>query len=90
MKIANGSIISISAAGPDWTVAFDLGDGNEIVCPLIGWATVVEAHFSDGTTATRIEPAFLWDAQVWTGGELREHTPTLEGFEIRAREIVHA
>ncbi|WP_411091363.1 hypothetical protein [Streptomyces sp. 049-1] len=91
MKIERGSAINISACAPDWAVTFDLGlETGPITCPVIGWATVVEAHMVDGTTSTAIEPAFLWSDTVWTPTELREHTPGLGNVEIRAREITRA
>ncbi|MEU1194951.1 hypothetical protein ABZ446_01850 [Streptomyces sp. NPDC005813] len=89
MNIATGSILNLAPAGHDWVIAFDLGDetGPEIVCPLIGWATVVEAHLNDGTATTCVQPAFLYVDMVWTPNELREHNPAASGFEVRAREI---
>lgn len=90
MKIATGSILNMAPAGHDWVAAFDIGgETEEIVCPVIGWATVVEAHMSDGTATTCVQPAFLYADMVWTPTELREHTPGLSGIEIRAREITH-
>lgn len=89
MNIATGSILNMAPAGHDWVIAFDLGDetGPEVVCPVIGWATVVEAHLTDGTATTCLQPAFLYVDMVWTPSELREHNPAASGFEIRAREI---
>jgi len=89
MNIATGNVIRVSAASPDWVVTFDLGDEAEIVAPVVGWATVMQAWTSEGDT-TRIEPAFLWGDMVWTETELREHSPGLSAFEIRAREITRA
>jgi hypothetical protein len=91
MNIATGSILNMAPAGHDWVIAFDEGDETqpEIVCPVIGWATVVEARLNDGTVSTCIQPAFLYVDMVWTPSELREHNPAASGFEIRAREIVH-
>jgi hypothetical protein len=91
MKIATGNVINMAAAAPDWVVAFNIGgETDEIVCPVFGWATVVETHLNDGTVTTAIEPAFLWGDMVWTSTELREHTPGLSGIEIRAREVSRA
>lgn len=92
MNIATGSVLNMAPAGHDWVIAVDLGDetGPEIVCPVIGWATVVEAHLSDGTATTCVQPAFLYVDMVWTPNELREHNPAASGFEIRAREITRA
>ncbi|MEH0627902.1 hypothetical protein [Streptomyces stelliscabiei] len=86
MKIAPGNVINMTTAAPGWHFAFDLGEGAEIVCPLIGWATVVEAHMNDGTATTRVEPAFVWSQQVWTLSALREHAPTLDAYDIRDSE----
>lgn len=91
MNIATGNVINLTAAAPDWVVAFDIGgETGEVVCPVIGWATVAEAEMTDGTVSTCVQPAFLWGDMVWTPTELREHTPGLSGVEIRAREITHA
>lgn len=89
MNIATGSVLNMAPAGHDWVIAFDEGDETqpEIVCPVIGWATVVDAHLTDGTAATSLQPAFLYVDMVWTPNELREHNPAVTGFEIRAREI---
>ncbi|MFJ9903941.1 hypothetical protein ACIRVK_13720 [Streptomyces sp. NPDC101152] len=88
MKIATDSIISLAPTGPDWVVAFDLGgETGEVVCPVIGWATVVQAHMQDGSVVTEIKPAFLWGDLVWIENELRDHTPDLGYVEVRAREI---
>ncbi|WP_405549513.1 hypothetical protein OG215_25145 [Streptomyces globisporus] len=84
MNIATGNVISVAPAAPmDWVVAFNLDGDDEIVCLVVGWATVVTAHLKDGTAATAIEPAFFWADTVWTSSELREHTPGLSGIEIR-------
>jgi hypothetical protein len=90
VKIETGSVINLTACAPDWTVAFNHSETEQIVCPVIGWATVVEAHMNDGTTATSVQPAFLYGDMVWTPTELREHTPGLGSIAIRARETVHA
>ena len=92
MNIATGSILNMAPAGHDWVIAFNEGDETqpEIVCPVIGWATVVEAHLNDGTAATCVQPAFLYVDMVWTPNELREHNPAASGFEIRTREITRA
>lgn len=90
MKIDKGHVISVSAATPDWVVVIDLGDDTEIICSIIGWATLVQARMKDGTVTTNVEPAFLWGDMVWTETELREHSPGLARFEIRAREINRA
>ncbi|MFD3929560.1 hypothetical protein [Streptomyces sp. NPDC058614] len=88
MKIAIGCALNIAPAGHDWVVSFDLGGETEkVVCPVIGWATVVRGHLNDGTTTTDVRPAFLWDQQVWTEMDLIEHAPTHSDFEIRVREI---
>ncbi|MFE2132262.1 hypothetical protein ACFW9X_03285 [Streptomyces sp. NPDC059466] len=86
MNIATGSILSVAPAGNDWVIAFDEGDGTTpTIRPIIGWATVVEAHLNDGSATTCIQPAFLHVDMVWTPNELREHNPAVSGFEIRAR-----
>lgn len=91
MNIATGSVLNMAPVAPDWVVAFDIGgETGEIVCPVIGWATVVEAHMNDGTVSTCVQPAFLYGDMVWIPSELREHTPGLSGVEIRAREITRA
>ncbi|MER8004959.1 hypothetical protein [Streptomyces sp. NPDC094149] len=89
MNIATGSVLNMAPAGNDWVIAFDYGDETapEIVRPVIGWATVVEAHLSDGTATTCLQPAFLYLDMVWTPTELREHDSRISGFEVRAREI---
>lgn len=89
MIIATGSVLNVAPAGHDWVIAFDHGDETqpEIVCPVIGWATVVEAHLNDGTATTCLQPAFLHLDMVWTPNELREHNHEITGFELRAREI---
>jgi hypothetical protein len=84
MNIATGSVLNMAPAAPDWVVAFDLGgESGEVVCPVIGWATVVQSRMKDGTAHTDVKPAFLWGDIVWTEAELREHTPGLKGVEIR-------
>ena len=91
MNIAKGNVINMAPAGHDWTITFDVGDETgEVVCPVIGWATVAQAHMKDGTVTTAVEPVFVWGSMVWTESELREHTPGLGGIEIRAREITRA
>jgi hypothetical protein len=92
MNIATGSILNMAPAGHDWVIAFDEGDETapEIVCPVVGWATVVQSRMNDGTVHTEIAPAFLYVDMVWTPTELREHNPAASGFEIRAREITRA
>lgn len=91
MKIETGNVINLTACAPDWVVAFNLGgETGEVICPVIGWATVVEAHLTDGTTSTAVQPAFLWGDMVWTPSELREHTPGLGSVEIYAREITRS
>ncbi|MEU1302817.1 hypothetical protein [Streptomyces shenzhenensis] len=88
MKLTTGSVLNMTPAGHDWVVAFDLGgETGEVVCPVIGWATVVTADFKDGTVHTEVKPAFVWGDMVWTESELREHAPEITSFEIRAREI---
>ncbi|MEU9894264.1 hypothetical protein ACIBCS_27925 [Streptomyces phaeochromogenes] len=89
MNIATGSVLNMAPAGHDWVIAFDEGDETlpEIVCPVVGWATVVEARLNDGTATTCVQPAFLYVDMVWTPNELREHNATVSGFEIRARVI---
>ncbi|MEV8552589.1 hypothetical protein AB0L04_22570 [Streptomyces glaucescens] len=90
MKIAAGSVINIAPATPDWVVVLNEGNSEDITCPVIGWATVVQAHMNDGTVATTIEPAFLWGEQVWTESDAREHSTGGLRFEIRARSTVRA
>ncbi|MFM9652785.1 hypothetical protein ACKI1S_42630 [Streptomyces galilaeus] len=87
MNIATGSVLNMAPAGHDWVVAFDHGDETapETVCPVIGWATVVEARLNDGTATTCVQPAFLYLDMVWTPNELREHDDEITGFEVRAR-----
>ncbi|MFF2384066.1 hypothetical protein [Streptomyces sp. NPDC058108] len=89
MNIATGSILNLAPCTPDWVVALDYGNETEpeIVCPVIGWATVIEAHLTDGTATTAVQPAFLYLDTVWTPTELREHDHEVNGYEIRAREI---
>lgn len=88
MKIETGNVINVSSCNPDWLVAFDLGgETGEVVCPVVGWATVVQAHMQDGGVTTEVKPAFLWGDMVWVESELRDHTPGLGHVEIRAREI---
>ncbi|MEU3318881.1 hypothetical protein [Streptomyces sp. NPDC006785] len=86
MNIDKGNVINMIPATPDWIVAFNISEheGNdEIVCPVIGWATTVEAQLPNGLVTTCVEPAFVWGDTVWTPGELREHTPGLSGVETR-------
>lgn len=92
MKIATGSILNMAPAGHDWVIAFDCGDETvpEVICPVIGWATVVEAHLTDGTASTVVQPAFLYLDTIWTPNELREHAHEIRGYEIRAREVARA
>ena len=92
MNIATGSILNMTPAGNDWVVAFDHGDETEpeIVCPVIGWATVVDAHLNDGTATTSIQPVFLYLDVLWTPNELREHDYEVGLCSVRAREIVRA
>jgi len=91
MNIATGSILNMAPAGNDWVIAFDYGreGGEDLVCPVIGWATVVDARLSDGTATTSIQPAFLHLDMVWTPAELREHDHEVGVWNIRAREITH-
>jgi len=91
MNIATGSILNMAPAGHDWVIAFDfIDDSPEIVCPVIGWATVVEAHLTDGTATTGVQPVFLYLDMLWTPSQLREHTPELGAYNVRAREITRA
>ncbi|WP_432132727.1 hypothetical protein [Streptomyces tendae] len=84
MNIATGSILNMTPADNDWVVAFGLeGEPDDVVCPVIGWATVVQAHMKDGTVHTEVKPAFVWGDMVWTETELREHTPGLKRVQIR-------
>ncbi|MGW0933631.1 hypothetical protein [Streptomyces sp. NPDC002666] len=84
MNINTGNVINLIPATPDWVVAFNIGgETGEVVCPVIGWATTVEAHLPDGKVATCVEPAFVWGEMVWTPTELREHTPGLSGVATR-------
>ncbi|MGW6261360.1 hypothetical protein [Streptomyces sp. NPDC055085] len=89
MNIATGSVLNLAPCAPDWVVALDYGNETEreIVCPVIGWATVIEAHLTDGTATTAVQPAFLYLDTVWTPTELREHDHEVNGYEIRACEI---
>lgn len=91
MKIGIGSVINMAPAGHDWVIAFDQDrETGEVICPVVGWATVVRAHLKDGTTTTDIHAAFLWGSTVWTEMDLIEHGVAYAGFEIRAREITRA
>jgi hypothetical protein len=92
MNIAPGSILNMAPAGHDWVVAFDHGHegGEDLVCPVIGWATVVDSHLTDGTATTSIQPAFLHVGMVWTPAELREHDHEVGVWNISVREITHA
>lgn len=84
MKLSIGSILNMTPADGPWEIAFDLGaETDTVVAPVIGWATVVEAHMSDGTTSTAIQPAFVWGDMVWTEHELRVHTPGLGAITLR-------
>ncbi|CAM5714852.1 hypothetical protein SVIOM342S_07646 [Streptomyces violaceorubidus] len=58
MKIATGNVHHVAPCPPGWLVVLNNGadQEQEIVCPLIGWATVVEAHLADGTTSTADSP----------------------------------
>lgn len=92
MKIATGSILNMAPAGHDWVIALDSGDETvaEVICPVVAWATVIDAHLTDGSACTSVQPAFLHLGTVWTPNELREHAPEVRGVEIRAREITRA
>jgi hypothetical protein len=83
MKLSTGSTLSLAPA-TGWEIAFDLaGETGAVVCPVIGWATVVAAHMNDGTVSTEIKPAFVWGDMVWTEADLREHTPGLGLITLR-------
>lgn len=90
MNIATGSILNLAPAGADWTVVFHHGDTEQIICPVIGWATVVDAHLTDGTATTSIQPAFLYLDTIWTPAELREHDFEVSAITINARENARA
>lgn len=92
MNIATGSVLNMAPAGHDWVIAFDYGHEatEDIVCPVIGWATVVDAHLTDGTATTSIQPVFLYQDVLWTPSELREDDHEVGLFNIRAREITRA
>lgn len=89
MIIATGSILNMAPAGPDWVIVFDYGheETEDLVCPIIGWATVVDACLTDGTATTSIQPAFLHVGMVWTPAELREHDHEVGVWNINAREL---
>ncbi|MFJ4617395.1 hypothetical protein [Streptomyces sp. NPDC088812] len=82
MNIATGSVINLAPANPGWVVILSEGNSADTICPVIGWATVVQAHMKDGTVTTRVEPAFLWGEQVWTETDAREHSAGGLRFEI--------
>lgn len=92
MIIATGSILNMAPAAPDWVIAFDYGHEKteDLVCPVIGWATVVSAVDSIGVATTSIQPAFLHQDMVWTPAELREFDHEVGVWNIRAREITRA
>ncbi|MGP4048757.1 hypothetical protein [Streptomyces sp. 2A115] len=88
MNIATGSVLNMAPAGHDWVVVFDHGDSSEeITCPVIGWATVIDAHLIDGTATTSVQPVFLYVDMLFTPNELREHDFEVQGVEIRARVL---
>lgn len=88
MNIAIGSVINMTPASAGWDIAFDLGgETGEVVCPVIGWATVVQSRTKAGNANTVVQPAFVWGDQVWTETELREHTPDLGGIAIRRQDF---
>lgn len=89
MNIATGSILNMAPAGHDWVIVFDYGheETEDLVCPVIGWATIVSAVDSTGAATTSIQPAFLHLDMVWTPAELREHDHEVGVWNIRAREI---
>ena len=92
MNIATGSTLNMAPAGNDWVIVFDYGHEatEDLVCPVIGWATVVSAHDSVGFATTSIQPAFLHQDMVWTPSELREFDHEVGVWNIRAREIARA
>ncbi|MFJ6566452.1 hypothetical protein ACIQNU_03470 [Streptomyces sp. NPDC091292] len=91
MKITTGSVITMTPVAPGWVVIFDQGgEVGEVTCPVIGWATVVNAHLNDGTVHTEIKPAFLWGDMVWTEHDLREHAPEITRVEIRPGAVLSA
>ncbi|MFJ4987920.1 hypothetical protein ACIP9H_29465 [Streptomyces sp. NPDC088732] len=84
MNLTVGSVTNMAPANADWHIAFDLGgDSDIVVCPVIGWATVVTARMEDGAVITEIQPAFVWGGQVWTEAELRVHAPGLGSVSLR-------
>ncbi|MBW8701858.1 hypothetical protein MBT84_19820 [Streptomyces sp. MBT84] len=87
MDIAIGSVINMTPANIVWDVAFDLGgETGEVVCPVVGWATVVQSRTKAGNANTVVQPAFIWGDQVWTETDLREHAPDVKRFEIRRQD----
>lgn len=86
MKIATGHILNMAPAQPGWTVTFHHGEPETVTCPVIGWATLVDAHLTDGTALTSIQAAFLYLDTVWTPAELREHDYEVSAITINAPE----
>ncbi|MEU3836113.1 hypothetical protein [Streptomyces microflavus] len=84
MNIAPANAISVAPTAPGWEVSFNFADGEDIVRPVIGWATVATSRDESGETTTSIEPAFVWLHKVWTETDVREHTPGALRFELRA------
>ncbi|MFK0154615.1 hypothetical protein ACIQVK_21390 [Streptomyces sp. NPDC090493] len=87
MKLDIGSILNMTPETGGWEFVFDLGDAETVVCPVIGWATVVTAHLNDGTVHTEIKPAFVWGDLVWTEPELHEHAAGVTGITLRHPRI---
>ncbi|MGW3936469.1 hypothetical protein [Streptomyces phaeochromogenes] len=88
MRLTIGSIVNMTPAPGPWEIAFDPDGGSDmVVCPVIGWATVVTAHMKDASVHTELKPAFVWGDMVWTETELREHTPGLGGITLRHATI---
>ncbi|MDX3555311.1 hypothetical protein PV729_26690 [Streptomyces europaeiscabiei] len=84
MKLSIGSVLNMTPVTAAWEIAFDIGgETGTVVCPVIGWATVVSSLMKDGTAHTEIKPAFVWGDMVWTEADLREHTPDLRGITLR-------
>ncbi|MCZ4515690.1 hypothetical protein O3Q52_47810 [Streptomyces sp. ActVer] len=84
MKIATGSILNMTPAQPGWTVTFHHGEPETVTCPVIGWATVVEALLGDGTALTSVKAAFVYLDSVWTADELREHDHEVSAVLLNA------
>ena len=84
MNIAPTNIVSIAPIEiGTMQVAFKPDpEAREEVCPVIGWATVVNSMGTRGAD-TEVKPAFLWGGQVLTEYDLVEHAPGFVGYDLR-------